>query len=108
MISRPGPSFNYKTPASWSSPVDKVPVLLLLHFLLAIALVGHFVMLLVTFLRSASDRVGAITKPKWWSQLTTLIIAILVLALAAADAAVWGAAAGHRGLDFHPAALGYL
>ncbi|CAD6585965.1 MAG: hypothetical protein TREMPRED_004288 [Tremellales sp. Tagirdzhanova-0007] len=102
-----GPSFNYQSPASWPSPVDKVPVLLLLHFILAVGLIAYMILLFVTFVATEYTRTDAITKPTWWIRTIVIVLGLLVLALAATDAAVWSVAQGKK-QDLHPDVLGYF
>ena len=63
-------------------------------------------MLFVTFILEGGQKREAIVRPEWWSRTPAIILAILVVAIAARDAAFWGA--GVQQGDFRPDILGYL
>ncbi len=98
----------YEPPSSWPSPVKSVPVLLLLHLILGIvfALCVVIAPVIVVATRRNSLR-DDINTPRTWSALFASFLALLVIALAVTDAAVWGKAKGENE-DFHPDILGYL
>ena len=64
-------------------------------------------LLFITFVATKYSRNDAITKPRWWIRMIVVLLGLLVLALAATDAAVWSVAGGRK-QDLHPDVLGYL
>jgi hypothetical protein len=104
---RNGPSFNYPVPSSWPSPVDKVPLILLLHLILGVFLVIFLLLMFVVFVATKYSRIEAITKPKVWNLLLRALMALLVFVLVIVDIVFWAQAQAKK-LDLHPDVLGYL
>jgi hypothetical protein len=109
--------FNYPAPASWPSNLH-LPTLLLVHFILAIFLLVHILVLLATVLfgRPARKESRARLMFRPLPLISGMLVAVFSLAVSSVDAAVWakgqqnvsGVARTGGGYELRPAVLGYL
>ncbi|GFZ51360.1 hypothetical protein JCM24511_09121 [Saitozyma sp. JCM 24511] len=109
--------FNYPAPASWPSGLH-LPTLLLVHFILAIFLLVHILVLLATviFGRPARKESRARLMFRPLPLISGLLVAVFSLAVSSVDAAVWakgqqngsGDARTGAGYELRPAVLGYF